>query len=48
MEIPKIPIEAPLVLVTVTVWEGLSPMVYPLKVSGEGERLKTPGNDPFD
>ena len=48
MEIPKIPIEAPLVLVTVTVWEGLSPMVYPLKVSGDGDRVKTPGNEPFE
>ena len=48
METPKIPTEAPLVLVTVTIWEGLSPMVYPLKVSVDGERLKAPGKEPFD
>lgn len=37
------PAEEALVLVTVTAWVGLSPIVYPaLNVTGDGDKLSTP------
>src|SRR5579863_3837352 len=42
-----IPTEAPLVFVTVVVWTGLSPIVYPLlNVTAGGEKLNAPGMEP--
>src|SRR5260370_2175123 len=46
MAIPAIPAGAPLVLVTVTVWLGLSPIMSTKKLSVVGDKLRCRGRVP--
>src|SRR5260370_32614568 len=46
MAIPAIPTGAPLVLVTVTVWLGLSPIMSTKKLSVVGDKLRCRGRVP--